>query len=111
MGRTLGTGWDSWETQLTSTCVHVIINHMCIRFFQDILVVYPANDVEHTTSASTISLRSLVQIDFSAALKWEKVKQANFKLNGLKRIDESVVREGEGREREREREREKENSE
>ena len=60
-------------------------------------MVYPANDVEHTTSASTISLRSLVQIDFSAALKWENLKQANFKLNGLKRIDESMVRGKEGR--------------
>ena len=59
-------------------------------------MVYPAADVEHTMSASTISLRSLVQIDFSAALKWEKLKQANFKLNGLKRIDESMVREGRG---------------
>ena len=59
-------------------------------------MVYPAADVEHTISASTISLRSLVQIDFSAALKWEKLKQANFKLNGLKRIDESMVREGRG---------------
>ena len=55
-------------------------------------MVYPANDVEHATSASTISLRSLVQIDFNAALRWKKLKQANFKLNGLKRIDESVVR-------------------
>ena len=60
-------------------------------------MVYPANDVEHTTSASTISLRSLVQIDLSAALKWENLKQANFKLNGLKRIDESMVRGEEGR--------------
>ena len=60
-------------------------------------MVYPANDVEHTTSASTISLRSLVQIDFSTALKWENLKQANFKLNGLKRIDESMVRGEEGR--------------
>ena len=74
-------------------CAHCLL--------QDILVVYPANDVEHTTTASTISLRSLVQIDFSAALKWEKLKQANFKLNGLKRIDESMVKE---REREGERE-------
>ena len=71
-------------------------------------MVYPANDVEHATSASTISLRSLVQIDFSAALKWEKLKQANFKLNGLKRIDESMVRGGRVGERERERERERE---
>ena len=69
--------------------------------FQDILVVYPANDVEHTTTASTISLRSLVQIDFSAALKWEKLKQANFKLNGLKRIDESMVKERGGKKGER----------
>ena len=70
-------------------------------------MVYPATDVEHTMSASTISLRSLVQVDFSAAIKWEKLKQANFKLNGLKRIDESMVRVDGGEERERERERER----
>ena len=54
-------------------------------------MVYPATDIEHTTSASTVSLRSLVQVDFSAALRWTQLKQANFKLNGLRRIDESLV--------------------
>ena len=55
-------------------------------------MVYPANDVEHQAAASTVSLRSLLQVDFNAALKWSELKQANFKLNGLKRIDESMVR-------------------
>ena len=54
-------------------------------------MVYPATDIEHTTAASTVSLRSLVQVDFSAAQRWTQLKQANFKLNGLKRIDESLV--------------------
>lgn len=55
-------------------------------------MVYPASDIEHQTTASSVSLRSLLQVDFNAALKWSNLKQANFKLNGLKRIDESMVR-------------------
>ena len=66
--------------------------YLYLYMFQDILVVYPVSDVEHTVSGSSVSLRSLVQVDFSSALKWVHLKQANFKLNGLKRIDESMVR-------------------
>lgn len=60
---------------------------------QDVLLVYPPLDVDHSPmSPSMPSLFSSTQaMDLSLAMRWEKLQQANFKLNGIKRIDESVV--------------------
>jgi len=60
---------------------------------QDILLVYPPNDVDHSPVSPALPslLQSSQEVDLSKALKWSKLQQANFKLNGIKIIDQSVV--------------------
>ena len=41
--------------------------------------------------AMPLLFSSTQAVDWNKALKWEKLQQANFKLNGIKKIDESVV--------------------
>lgn len=56
--------------------------------------MYPVLDVEHSPMspvAMPLLFSSTQAVDWNKALKWEKLQQANFKLNGIKKIDESVV--------------------
>lgn len=48
-------------------------------------MVYPQSEVELQTSSHSPSL------DLNKAYTWSALTQANFKLNGLKKIDESMV--------------------
>lgn len=70
---------------------------------QEILVVYPSTDVEHSDEASMFEAPpnyvpmptpkpSSSAPDYSRALKWKNLRHANFKLNQLTVIDDSLVR-------------------
>jgi len=51
-------------------------------------------DVVHSPSTVASALppfSSTQALDLTDAMHWERLEQANFKLNGIKRIDESVV--------------------
>ena len=54
-------------------------------------MVYPSSDVDHPSTTMPLIFSSTKVPDLAQALHWEKLRQANFKLNGIKEIDESVV--------------------
>ena len=68
------------------------------------LVVYPPSDVEYYDEPSMFeapanympkvsATRPTPYLpDYSRALKWERLRHANFKLNQMKKIDDSLVR-------------------
>ena len=71
---------------------------------QQMLVVYPPSDVEYYDEPSMFeapanympkvsATRPTPYLpDYSQALKWERLRHANFKLNQMKKIDDSLVR-------------------
>ncbi len=61
--------------------------------------MYPPREVDQSPVSPSLPslLLSAQEVDLSRALRWTKLQQANFKLNGIKAIDQSVVsREHEG---------------